>query len=296
MPCYKPLKAWRQVYGGIEFWQAPNSYSVIKLPCGQCIGCRLERSRQWAMRCVHEAQLKPANCFITLTYNDQHLPKFGNLKVEHFQKFIKRFRKLIQPHKIRYYHCGEYGDKSQRPHYHALIFGYDFPDKLLFKDTRGVRIYTSPTLEKLWPFGFSTVGAITFESAAYTARYVMKKINGPLAPNHYAVTDKTTGEILNQNKPEYNTMSRRPGIAHDWYRKYKDDAYPSDFITIKGKKMQPPKYYDKLYEHDSPELMEKIKQCRELNAKDRRKDNTPERLKTKEICKKAQIKQLQRKL
>ena len=263
----------------------------LTIPCGQCVGCRLERSRQWAVRCVHEASLHEDNCFITLTYNNESLPEDGSLNKKHFQDFMKRLRKKYKNKKIRYYHCGEYGDKNFRPHYHAIIFGLEFDDQKLFTVNNGEKLYTSEKLEKLWPFGFSTIGTVTFESAAYVARYVMKKVNGKNAKNHYERVDSNTGEIYSL-VPEYNTMSRRPGIASGWFDKYKDDVYPSDNIHLRDKTFRPPKFYDKMYEHLMPNEMEKIKMQRMINMQKHAKDNTAERLAVKEQVKNAQLNKL----
>jgi len=263
----------------------------LTIPCGQCVGCRLERSRQWAVRCVHEASLHEDNCFITLTYNNESLPEDGSLNKKHFQDFMKRLRKKFKNKKIRYYHCGEYGDKNFRPHYHAIIFGLEFDDQKLFTVTNGEKLYTSEILEKLWPFGFSTIGTVTFESAAYVARYVMKKVNGKNAKNHYERIDSNTGEIYNL-VPEYNTMSRRPGIASKWFDKYKDDVYPSDNIHLREKTFRPPKFYDKMYEHLMPDEMEKIKKQRMINMQKHADDNTADRLAVKEQVKNAQLNKL----
>ena len=263
----------------------------LTIPCGQCVGCRLERSRQWAVRCVHEASLHEDNCFITLTYNNESLPEDGSLNKKHFQDFMKRLRKKYKNKKIRYYHCGEYGDKNFRPHYHAIIFGLQFDDQKLFTVNNGEKLYTSEKLEKLWPFGFSTIGTVTFESAAYVARYVMKKVNGKNAKNHYERVDSNTGEIYSL-VPEYNTMSRRPGIASGWFDKYKDDVYPSDNIHLREKTFRPPKFYDKMYEHLMPNEMEKIKMQRMNNMQKHVKDNTAERLAVKEQVKHAQLNKL----
>jgi len=263
----------------------------LTIPCGQCVGCRLERSRQWAVRCVHEASLHEDNCFITLTYNNESLPEDGSLNKKHFQDFMKRLRKKYKNKKIRYYHCGEYGDKNFRPHYHAIIFGLEFDDQKLFTVNNGEKLYTSEKLEKLWPFGFSTIGTVTFESAAYVARYVMKKVNGKNAKNHYERVDSNTGEIYSL-VPEYNTMSRRPGIAAGWFDKYKDDVYPSDNIHLREKTFRPPKFYDKMYEHLMPNEMEKIKTQRMKNMQKHVKDNTAERLAVKEQVKHAQLNKL----
>ena len=209
MPCYHPLDAARTAAGIIIFHRNhSNIVEVLKLPCGQCVGCRLERSRQWAIRCVHEASLYDDNCFITLTYRDADLPADMSLNLKHFQKFMKRLRKRFGSG-IRFYHCGEYGTLLGRPHYHACIFNFDFPDKKLFTIRDGINLYTSQALDELWPYGFSTIGSVTFESAAYTARYIMKKINGDAAKDHYEYVNPSTGEI-SLRKPEYTTMSRLP--------------------------------------------------------------------------------------
>jgi hypothetical protein len=297
MPCYHPLQGYR-ARGGKHIVFNPKDGWIdqkVQVPCGQCIGCRLERSRQWAMRCMHEASLYEDNCFITLTYNNDHLPEDGSLNKEHFQKFMKRLRKKHQNKTIRFYHCGEYGEKYRRPHYHAILFNHDFGDKKLFKTEKEIRLYTSKELEELWPYGFNTIGDVTFESAAYTARYIMKKQTGKSAEKHYENVDIETGEIY-KILPEYNTMSRRPGIGTEWFKKYNKDVYPKDFVTIRGKKLKPPKFYDRMYEHQYPEDFEKIKDKRVELMNKNWKDNTPDRLRQKEIVKKAQLNKLKRNL
>lgn len=263
MACYKPLTAWysknenpatgkRSLVFSSESSDEPHK--PLEIPCGQCIGCRLERSRQWALRCVHESSLWKENCFITLTFNEEELQKRSNpdsLDVTEFQRFMKRLRKKYGDG-IRFFHCGEYGDKGGRPHYHACIFNHDFKDKKLWKESRGNNLYVSEELEKLWPYGFCTIGDVNFESAAYVARYIMKKVNGEQQLEHYNEIDWETGEVLKSKKPEYITMSRRPGIAMGWLEKFKGDVYPKDFITINGKKMKPPKYYDRILERTRP--------------------------------------------
>ena len=249
MTCFSPLKGYKSSEinpatgkRSLVFTPREGYYDLpIKVPCGQCIGCRLERSRQWAIRCVHEASLHDRNCFLTLTYDDYHVPLDGSLNKAHFQNFMKRLRKKYGVG-IRYFHCGEYGEKFQRPHYHAIIFNHDFSDKYLWSSKLGNDLYRSESLEGLWPYGHSSIGDVTFESAAYVARYITKKITGKEAEQHYEYCNKLTGEIT-QRQPEYVTMSRRPGIAKGWFDKYTTDVYPSDNIVIRGKKMKPPKYY-----------------------------------------------------
>ena len=149
MPCFHPLAAWRQPGGEITFHDK-GSGRPIKLPCGQCSGCRLKRSHDWALRCIHEASLHSSNCFITLTYNDDNLPFNGSLNKSDFQGFIKRLRDREKPNKIRFYQAGEYGDKNNRPHHHAILFNY-MPDDLV---DSGGGIFFSPYLEKVWGKGF----------------------------------------------------------------------------------------------------------------------------------------------
>jgi len=267
--------------------------SRITLPCGQCTGCRLERSRQWAIRCSHEASLYDENSFITLTYKDDALPPYGSLQKAHFQKFMKRLRKANPGRKIRYYHCGEYGDDLGRPHYHACLFNYDFPDRVLFKETGETKLYSSKTLERLWPFGFSTIGDVTFKSAAYVARYVMKKVTGRKSEEHYSVVDEKTGEII-LRQPEYTTMSLKPGIGAGWYEKWSSDVYPSDEIIIEGRSIKPPRFYDNKYELTNPKEFNLIKMEREQHAEDHADDNTPQRLGVREQVHHAQLRNLKR--
>lgn len=177
---------------------------------------------------------------------------------------MKRLRKRFGPN-IRYYHCGEYGEKLKRPHYHALLFGFDFPDKKPWRLIKGKLYYRSDALEQLWPFGFSSIGEANFQTAAYVARYVTKKIYGPKAREHYSRVDRVTGEIT-ELVPEYTTMSRRPGIGYLFYEKYHSDIYPNDFVVLRGRQMQPPRFYDKLYEQTSPEQYRQIKEKRKAKA------------------------------
>ena len=177
MACYHPLIAYRSREKskngkyGLSFSIKNGYYDLkVQVPCGQCIGCRLEKSRQWAIRCVHEAQMHEENCFITLTYNKESLPADGSLRKRDFQLFMKRLRKECGEG-IRYYMCGEYGAKYERPHYHICLFGYDFKDKYIWDERDKVPLYRSTKLEKLWTLGFSTIGEVTFQSAAYVAPY-----------------------------------------------------------------------------------------------------------------------------
>lgn len=302
MPCYSPLTGYRSQTltknGKRKLTFSPQSGYVDlpqTVPCGQCIGCRLERSRQWAVRCVHEAQSHVDKCFVTLTYDDEHLPPGRTLVKADFQKFMKRLRKQTGE-KIRFFHCGEYGDLDARPHYHALLFGIDFPDKKPHSTNgQGDVIYKSETLERIWGKGFCTIGALTFETAAYTARYIMKKVTGENAIHHYETVDSASGEII-QRQPEYITMSLKPGIGGDWFDKFSSDLYPSDFVVIRGQRQGVPKFYDRKVERDDPALLQRIKRKRIRSASKHKADQTPERLAVRQEVKLSQIKTLSRKL
>jgi hypothetical protein len=309
MPCFNPLVAFRAKYPNPASGKTPIVFSArdagdpddpVKLPCGQCIGCRLERSRQWAIRCVHEASLYERNCFITLTYAPEHLPKSGSLDKRDFQLFMKRLRKKYGSG-VRYFHCGEYGQTCKvcgfsykvcfqrcrkwdprigRPHYHACLFNFDFEDRDLWSVRNELPLYTSKALAELWPFGFSTIGDVTFESAAYVARYITKKVTGELADAHYEKASPS-GEIFNV-VPEYTTMSRRPGIGRGWLEKYTSDVYPHDRIILRGRALRPPKYYDSVFELDNPVAFDDVREARKLKAVVFAKDSSYKRLRVRE--------------
>mgnify|MGYP000220578584 FL=1 len=308
MPCYRPLDAYilagrtKNGKAVISFKRENGWMDRIQLPCGQCIGCRLLKSTQWALRMEHEMSLHNENCFITLTYNEQNLPKDNSLQKDHFVKFMKRLRKEISPTKVRYFMCGEYGDETWRPHYHAILFGYAFPDKMQVQSMEVDQPYfLSPLLSKLWQKGQHTIAEANFTTAAYVARYVTKKITGDMADEHYTREfidfDEYTGEIKSYLKsellPEYATMSRRPGIGKGWYDKYKTDCYPSDYLVKDGKYMPVPKYYDKLLEREDEVLLQQLKFKRTAKAL-RSPDNTYERLIAREHCKHKQTETLKR--
>lgn len=265
MPCYHPMPAVRMADGSVKFISRnkKGACDTLELPCGQCIGCRLERSRQWAMRCMHEASLHEQNCFITLTYDSANLPDGGSLRYADFQKFMKRLRKVTG--KVTFYCGGEYGtDGTMRPHYHTCIFGYDFPDKVFFKRSAdGSKLYTSELLARLWPSGLSSVGAVTFASAAYIARYCVAKVNGDLADSHYTViTDD--GEIIRRDS-EFNHMSLKPAVGKRWLEKFRSDVYPRDYVVVNGVKTKPPKYYDTLFEKENPGVFSELVAQREFD-------------------------------
>ena len=251
----------------------------------------------WSLRCVHEAKFHKQNCFVTLTYDQDNHPEDGSISVVHFQNFMKELRASIAPKKVRFFGCGEYGEKVDpnyetklgRPHYHILIFGHDFDDSVLFHQG-DYNIYTSEKLQALWRKGHSTIGALTQETAAYTARYCTKKITGELAEEHYKRTNKQTGET-NQLRPEFLLMSRRPGIAKKWFEKYKADTQKG-FVTNDGKTFGIPKYYQKLMTELEEETL--IQNRRAFIPKEKARLEEKSRQYTVEKVKKLKHKQLKR--
>lgn len=313
MPCYSPLHAFKARGEDpskiVVTFRRPESFrgERLDLPCGQCVGCRLERSRQWALRCMHEASLYDRNCFITLTYSDENLPPGRSLVKADFQNFMKRLRKEFGA-RIRYYACGEYGKSVGvvlgRPHFHALLFNHDFADRRFHSGRSPNEISTSESLSRLWPFGFSVVGQVTFESAAYVARYVMKKVTGKRSEAHYG------GRL-----PEFTLMSRGSkrigtgGIGKGWFDRFKSDVYPHDRVVVRGSPSRPPRFYDNLLGREDPAELAFLKIKREESANgahvidvlsDGRRIRVPEsdgvRLLVKEEVKKAEISTLRRRL
>lgn len=319
MTCYHPLTAYwtgqlndngKRIYT----FNPSNAYRdlpPVQLPCGQCIGCRLARSLDTATRAVHESSCYSKNCFITLTVDPENIEKVfpgGGLSHEPWQKFMKRLRKRYSgvdyvdcpegknPDTWNYYPiralmCGEYGSLLNRPHYHACLFNFDFSDKYLWTIRRGVHLYRSPALEELWPYGFSTIGEVTFESAAYLSRYVTKKITGEKSDEHYF--NPVTGEFRH---PEYIVFPYGYGLGRLWYEKFKSDCYPSDFLIAgkKNLKVKIPRYYDKIFDLTNPEEMTRLKRARRSRASEFADNNTPERLAVREEVQLARFGKLKR--
>lgn len=290
MVCFSPLDGWkskevsktgkRQVVFNIKegFRDLP-----IQVPCRQCTGCRLDQSREWAVRCVNEARMYEQNCFITLTYNEEKLPEDEGLQLDHVQRFMKRLRKKVGK-KLKYFSCGEYGDKNLRPHYHMLLFNYDFDDKKYFRTTKnGDKLYTSQKLDDLWidtddkkSLGFATLGELTFKSAGYTARYCLKKRNGIKAFTRYAEMDYVTGKVIAWRKPDYSAQSN--GLGLTYLKKYLYEVYPDDFIIVDGVRHPPPKFYDEFLQKVDPDLYKKVVRQRTKNRDKRKDDLTDSRL------------------
>ncbi len=261
------------------------------MACGQCIGCRIDYTRSWAIRIYHEATLHPVNSFVTLTLDDTNIPESRSLDIRHWQLFAKRFRQALGP--LRFYHCGEYGEQTQRPHYHAILFGHNFQkDRKKYthnlKTTKN-QLYISETLNNLWQLGNCQIGDVTYQSAGYVAGYIQKKITGKQAKEHYEFIEPSTGQIFDR-KPAYSTMSRKPGIGSSWYDDHWRQIYPRDEVVVDGCRQQPPKYYDLKYQKSHPLEFEKILQKRKARALTQKQNSTPNRLRVR-----AEVKRLEAK-
>lgn len=268
MACFRPIPAYRRPGGGVAFNSRDGFVDrPLELKCGKCVGCRRDRARDWAVRCVHEAAMHERNSFVTLTYSDEHLPGDYGLDVGDWQKFAKRLRKRMGP--FRFFHCGEYGERGSRPHYHALIFGHDFRDGARIIQREPHSLWSSERLDEVWGLGRVTVGAVNVATASYVAQYCMKKLG----------TSEYGGR-----KPPYVTMSRRPGLGAGWYEKYAGDVFPSDEVIVEGQRFTPPRFYvEKLSDADQQEMK------RNRAASVNREHTTPERLAVREECAKARM-------
>ncbi|AXL14800.1 replication initiator protein [Microviridae sp.] len=273
MPCLNPIEGWLTP-NGLSFKPPKGRISgdPIRVACRNCIACKIDRSKEWAVRIMHHAQLHEENMFVTLTYDEDNLPRDQGLHHEHFQLFMKRLRKYAWAHhkkKLSYYMCGEYGEKFGRPHYHAIIFGMKMPDTKKYG-----KLFNSETLEGLWGLGYTSIGTVTLESAAYVARYIMKKVTGDQAENHYvkAFVDQDTGEIVDTFvvKPEYNRMSTKPAIGKEWFEMYENDFGndPENQIChINGKQFPMPAYYLKRLKAQNPTKYESVMKARTEHAR-----------------------------
>lgn len=261
-----------------------------EIPCGRCIGCRLQYSRIWADRCMAEATLYESSYFVTLTYDNDHLPwsirkvdeetgeiygQSMTLVKRDVQLFMKRLRKNLDGDKVRFFMAGEYGTDSSRPHYHLLLFGLKLDDLTLYKKTPlGFNLYNSEFISKAWQYqGHVVIADVTWETCAYTARYIMKKLTGEQAELYKKLN------II----PEFTLMSRKPGIAKEFYEINKLDYLQHGEVNIStpkgGRKIQNIKYFDKFLEIEYPDIMDE--------KKDKQKENM-------EVIKQAKLAQTNR--
>lgn len=308
MSCTSPVKAYLLEDRAQPVFYRPDPgkrFTEILLPCNGCIDCRTSKARDWAIRCMHELHYHDKSCFLTLTFNDENLFSRSNpwsLDKSELQNFIKRLRFRFSDRKILFLQCGEYGTKEGRPHYHCIIFGHDFDDKEFYKSSDATKygagdLYTSPTLSELWPFGFATIGSVTYESAAYVARYCMKKITGPAAENHYMRIDPETGEYF-KLEPEFMTSSKRPALGKKFFDDYWRDMFPRDYVISRGKQQPCPTYYAlKLLPRVCEKTYEIVREKRALHVENiDPHEQSPERLAVKAECQELRVKRLQRSL
>ncbi len=310
MACYSPLKGWKNTRGALVFKRSSHTVGKMEVACGQCLGCRLDRTLMWAMRIVHEASMYEhahGNCFVTFTYRSKdectrkqynqghYVPADYSLNYHHFRDFIKRLRRHF-PQKIRYFHCGEYGEENLRPHYHACLFNCSFDDQYVYQQQEGLTTYESETLQNLWPYGFCTIGALNFETASYTAGYILKKITGNRAEDTYLRNDAYG--VAYWVKPPYITMSLKPGIGEKFYQKFKTDFFPSDESPVPGKGIinQVPRYYETILKSEDETMFGVVRSLRQLYYQAHKEDFTSARLMDKYKCARARASQRKRAL
>lgn len=278
MPCFDPLPAFR-FHGNLPAFKHPSGklrlffgkaaqsllaqhgqvHEVVTLPCGKCVGCLVRKVSDWSLRCVYEAQQWERSSFLTLTYRTADLPANRSLLKSDHQKFFKRLRQVLKREhgvsRIKYYMCGEYGERKGRPHYHVVLFGWDFPDRVEVPNNPGARdrLFTSPTLEAVWGHGEVRIGDVTSASAAYVARYTMKKLKGGRGKRAYAAS----GQVV-----PYTAMSK--GIGRKHFERYRTDHFPCD-EAVDPSNLQSravPRYFDKLLEAVDAEAFAAVKQRR----------------------------------
>lgn len=268
--------------------------------CSRCVGCLQARSAGWALRCWHESQLYGAdNAFLTLTISDDHLPPGGSLSVDAIQRFVKRLRKSVDAlepgRRIRFLEVGEYGSKSGRGHYHALIFNWRFPDRTYYsKSPSGEKLFDSAQLSKVWPFGQALLGDVNERSAAYCAGYCMSVLEQARIESRVPLIDPETGEIFHRI-PQFSTRSSKPGIGAGWFERHWQDCFPHDYcVTADGKQVPVPDYYLKLLKRMNPAMWAEVKEKREREAllSMAEPDNSIRRLRDREQVALANLKRL----
>lgn len=297
MSCYHPITAYKSVSGGVSFSRLSRhgDEGTIELPCGRCIGCRMRRASDWSLRVMHESAMWRENCFVTLTYGRNQMPKDSSLEHRDFQLFMKRLRRRTGS-PVRFYMCGEYGDEKGRPHYHACLFNVDFVDrKPIGKSASGELFYESKVLSDLWALGNCSVQDLTAGTASYCARYIMKKTLGDDAEFAYSFVDED-GEI-HYRKPPYAAMSLKPGIGSTWVDKFGDtDVFNHDRCVADGVERRVPKYYDRLLKRKDAYKLEENGFKREALARMSISDNTDQRRIDREIVHNAKVRNLVRNL
>lgn len=276
MSCYHPVSIVnRKFEPGVS---DPGSY-ILRVPCGHCIGCRLDYSRMWAIRCVHEASCWDDNHYITLTFDEEHIYKCKNfsLNKKEFQTFLKRLRYHFTGYKIRYFHGGEYGEERGRPHHHCCFFNLPLKDLVEAPSRSEDQLYRSEFFESIWENGVCWIGRVTFKSAAYIARYLLKTLT----------YSETAARYRGRELP-YVTMSRNPGLGALFLEKYAPEIYNNDMVMVDGVKSKPPRFYDNKYSLVNPYRLEELKH--ERMKKMNPTEQTPSRLLVREKYQEEKVK------
>lgn len=251
--------------------EPPWPVEHLLFPCGACMGCRLTKKREWVIRATHEMQMHDKTAFVTLTYAPEYLPAGGTLSPRDLSLFLKRYRFELSKYgrKVRYLACGEYGDKTLRPHYHLLLFGGFPPDATLSRTRDGVDLYKSDILSNAWNLGLIDLSlAESHKVPKYIAGYITKKAIG-VDQQKYQRVDPCTGEIYEVH-PEFQRQSTKPGLGESWYAKYGDHSHKLDSIVLAGREVPMPRYYDRLLEKKDPDRLDMIKETRVRNAETRK--------------------------
>lgn len=297
MSCFHPIQAWHSpIYGTVFKSPKHGDFKEITVPCGRCDGCKIQRSRDWALRCIHEAQLHKDNCFITLTYDDEHLPElFGP---RDFQLFMKRLRKAIKV-PVRYFCCGEYGDLSLRPHFHLILFGYRPDDLKVYSTSVAGFVYESSSLDQIWGQGRVAIGDVSFASAAYVARYCLKKVATSSRRAFWYLDRKDhifkKAPAVKDPYSSFVLMSRKPGIGSGWIERFHDEIFSKGYITFEGGSRAPPSRFYKNYfkKHDRDNFDFYRSRCLDYFERNS-SEFTPERLKAKSLVLQEKLKFLKR--
>lgn len=282
MTCTSPLRGWRPTAGGRLVFQKDCRLDLgaeVEVPCGQCMGCRVDRTAERAIQVMHESKMWRHNGFVTLTLDDVHLPEDQSVDRRTVQLWLKRLRKAHTGQTIRYEGCAEYGENgTQRPHYHAVLFNWWPRDAYYWrKNEHGDPLYRSASLEAQWGQGRCEFGEVTTQSARYVTGYIRKKLTGGAAQAAYRRID-AAGHVWHVEAP-FGFRSTHPGIGAEWFKKFRADVFPWDAVTLKGGfQMKVPRYYNRLLEKADPQLLEELKWQREQAMREMAADRTPERL------------------
>lgn len=272
MACLRPRYATQDQYGAVTLRESRLEATLedgdyLEIPCRSCGTCRAVRVRGWAIRSHHESLTHtrrvaggdvdvPNGCFITLTYSENNLPEYSSLQVADLQNFLKKIRRDIGP--VRYLACGEYGTSgTKRPHYHLCLFGADFhKDRVQFAQEGRNITWISKQLEETWGRGFAMLAPLNFATASYVAGYVMKKAKTSQHEREFGFIKPDLTPFV--KKQEFVTMSRKPGLGTDYFKKFWREIYPRDTVRIEGKEYRPPKFYDDLLLLHDPVLYDQV--------------------------------------